>query len=127
MVAKILVDRDIEAGKRLVLELDRIGFPLSAAMWLCAAEEDRYQLVLATSNYDGSPLDAFRMVHEAIDRIPDDCRPSFADVSIVSPGDRVIQAVRKLVKTHTSVGGARLFNAMINDVDIADAWIYRST
>ena len=126
MVTKILVERDIEAGRSLVEELDRQQVPVSAAMWLYDDGDERYRLTIATSIYDSGPLEAYGTVRRVLDRLDAETRPSLPDVNIVSPNDPIVQAIHKTVKTGPGIGGIRFSGSTINGIYVEDAWIYCS-
>ena len=127
MVAKILVERDIEAGKLLVAELVRSNVPISAALWLYEAEDDRYQLVIASELYKTGPLETLEKIQEALLRLADEKRVELTDIKVVSPENPIVQAVRRTIKTGPGAGGIRFSRNTINGVYIQDAWIYKST
>lgn len=128
MVTKILVDHDIEAGRLLITELDRAQVPVAAAFWLYQTEDDRYQLVIATELYDVGPLDAYRIVHDALDRIPDVNRLALTDLNVVSVSNPIAQAIRalKMRKTESNGKGVRITRSTVGGVYFEDAWVYRS-
>ena len=129
MVARTLVDRDIEAGRLLIEALDRENVPVSAALWFYDREEDGYRLFLATSVYDDQgPLEAYGVVHDFLDKLPEDKRPDLVDINIVSPMDETVVAIRTAVKTPPppDISGIRFSRNYVKDVYVDDAWIYRS-
>ncbi len=111
----------------MIEALDRAGVSVSAAFWFYEPEEERYRLVLATPVYDSDgPLEAYRVVQEVLDQLPANKRPSLTEINMVSPKNRIVQAIGKAVKTGPGIAGIRFARNTINGVYVDDAWIYRS-
>ena len=126
MVGKILVDREISAGKRLVEELDRARFPLDAAVWFYLPDEQRYRLLLATKIVDrDGPLAAYDRIEEALQKLPTEQRLDLVDISAVSPSDTHIDTMKKMVRTPAGTSSIRFTNVMLGDLYIDDAFVYR--
>ena len=126
MVTKILVDRDIEAGRALIEALDHQQIPVSTALWLYDDGGERYRLTIATAIYDSGPLDAYGTVRRVLDQLDPETRPSLPDVNIVSPSDPIVQAIHKTVKADSRIGGFRFNGNTIDGIYVEDAWIYFS-
>lgn len=129
MVARTLVESDIEGGKLLVEQLDFGNVPLSAALWFYDREEECYRLFLATKVYDDrGPLEAYRVVQEFLKKLPEEHRLSLTDINIVSPSDETIVAIKQAVQTPPApdISGIRFSRNLVNNVYVDDAWIYRS-
>ena len=126
MVTKILVERDIDAGRALIEELDRQQIPVSAALWLYDDGDERYRLTIATSIYDSGPLNAYGAVRRVLDGLAPKTHVSLSDINVVSPNEPIVKAIQKTVKTGPGIGGVRFARNTINGIYIEDAWIYRS-
>lgn len=128
MVTKVLVDRDLEAGRFLVEALDRDQVPVSAALWIYEPDEERYRLFVATTIYDQrGPLEAYRRVQSALEGIGSENRPSLSDINVVSPTDQMVVAIRKAIKTGPGISGIRFSRNTIDNVYVEDAYVYRLT
>lgn len=126
MVARTLVENDIEGGRRLVEELDQRGIRVSAALWLYLDEEEEYRLLLALREVDmNGPLAAYKLVRSALTSMPEDTRPLFTNISVVSPSDARIQAIGSAVKTGPGIENIRFSRNVVNNMYIEDALIYR--
>lgn len=127
MVARTLVEKDIEAGSRLLKELDSERTDISSALWLYFDEDARWRLLLASPIVDAQgPLAAYTRVQEALAKLPVEERPEFTDISVVSPSDERIQAIRTAVKTGQGISKIRFGRNVVNNLYIDDALIYRS-
>lgn len=126
MVAKVLVAQDIDGGRSLVEELDRERVPVSAAFWLFEPEAERYRLFVATSDYDRrGPLEAYRLIQSALEKLPENLRPSLIDINVVSPSDATTQALGKAIHTGNSTSPIRFSRNTVGDLYVEDALIYR--
>ncbi len=128
MVTKTLVDRDIERGRRLLEELDREQFPIVAAFWLYNAQSDYWRLFLASPISDQQgPLVTYRIIREALQKLPEQDRVSVFDVTAANTKDVVVEAIRKFVRTGPGTAEIRLTQSSANGVYIDDALVYRTT
>ena len=94
MVTITLVDPSVDETQRLLDELDRAGFPISAAFWSVASGDGQLVIVSPLVDREGG-LDAARLVRAALDRRPD-VHLKLADMAIVSEGDLVYHRLRML-------------------------------
>ncbi len=130
MVARTLVDRDVEAGRLLLQELDKLGkeeIEISSALWFYFDADDQWLLLLASPMVDlKGPLAVYTLIQQAMKNLPQDLRPEFTDISAVSPSDYRIQAIRTAFKTGAGVGTTRVTRSVVDNLYIEDALIYRS-
>jgi len=66
MVEEALVELDLEAGKTLIDQLAKEGFPLKAAAWVHQSEGQNWRLYLVTPIRNRDFLDSYLRVSEAI-------------------------------------------------------------
>jgi hypothetical protein len=67
MAATPLVDRDIEAGRRLVQALDKSAFGLTAAFWNYLIDQETWRLIVASAKVsDVGPRAAYAAVDEVL-------------------------------------------------------------
>jgi hypothetical protein len=129
MGAAVLVTGAIQEGSRLLKALDEAGIDVRSAMWLYDPDADRWRLVLAMPLVDErGPAAAFAHIQRALNQIgPSDVR--LQEISVVSPKDQTIRAVRGLINTGPgpAVSQVRLVQNAVGSVLIEDALVYRST
>ncbi len=126
MVTRILVEEDIQGGRRLLEELDRQEINVSAALWFYVADDEQWCLLLASNIVDSEgPLAAYERIQETLTKLGEDFRPSFGDISVVSPSDGRIQSLRTAVKTGPEIAAIRFSRNAVNNMYIEDALIYR--
>jgi hypothetical protein len=66
MVEEALVELDLEAGKTLIDQLAKEGFPLKAAAWVRPSDGQNWRLYLVTPIRNRDFLDSYLRVSEAI-------------------------------------------------------------
>lgn len=114
----------IEAGKELILELDRHKFPAKAAFWLYTEERDRWHLVIATPHLRSmGPLKNYKALHKVMSRIESPIELS--SVSIVDTKDRLIKGLSTPFRRPADAAGFRLTHAIISGRVVDDSYIYR--
>jgi hypothetical protein len=126
MVQVALVREQIDDGQRLVAELLRQGFPVTAACWVKGSEDSQWYLYLVSSAVDDEGITkAYRRVHPVVRQMQ---QKAFwidpFEVKLISPTDSLAEAVsvwlrRSAGKPPTRYGGTRL-----GELDIEGAYIY---
>jgi hypothetical protein len=128
MVARTLVEKDIEAGRRLLEELDKEKTDIGAALWYYLDDDDRWRLLLASRVVDTQgPLAAYKLVQNALAKLSKDQKLELADMSMVSPSDDRIQAIHSAIKTGPGISEVRFSRKVANNIYIEDALVYRSS
>lgn len=130
MVKTSLVEADLLAGRRLVIALDvpepnRSLFRLKAAFWLYDPESQEWRLVLATPLVDEEgPLATYKRLQRTLYSIqPTDL--SLQNISVVSPRDPLVKAVKRVSRIAPGVQGIRVTRNSINGTYIEDAYVYK--
>jgi hypothetical protein len=125
MDSAALVGTDIERGADLVKALDDAQFPVRSALWLYLSEEREWRLTIATPLVDeAGPRDAYKRIQKVLAKRPEIDLP-LQRISVVSPKDPLIQALRKVVHTGEGISAIRLSRNAVNGVYIEDAVLYR--
>ena len=122
MFVQILVDRQIDAGRVVVDELRRDGFPISAAFW-CRIPESRYwRLVIGSKLIDRiGPLEGYRRLHEILRRLKlwDEFSGS---ISLLSPNDPAFHRLQEYAESPGQFGVSATLDAPYNPFQ--DAYFY---
>ncbi len=122
-----LVERDIEAGRRLIGALDAADFPVAAALWQFSAEEGAWRLVIASPkvNKEG-PRAAYTAIQSIVRETGVVTRLS--QISAVPDNDPVVMAFR--IHSGTAgkpyLGGTYFRRTAVGDVFVDDAYVYRA-
>ncbi|MBI5763252.1 MAG: hypothetical protein HZA51_06975 [Planctomycetes bacterium] len=126
MVARSLVEKDIDAGRRVADALSQAQTPVQAVLWLYLPEFEEFRLLVATSIVDrDGPLAAYKAIREALEGIPESQRPAPFSISAVSPSDSVVRGLRKVVRAGPAGSDVRISNTLVDDVYVQDAFVYR--
>ena len=121
-----LTQEMIDAGKNLTERLDRHDLGVIAAMWFYLSDEDEWRLVVAFPKLDTDPKAAYAEVQSALPEDPDTgARLSLRNITVVSPSDSLLVALRTVAPTGPGISGIRATRNRINNVFVDDAYIYR--
>jgi hypothetical protein len=125
VVVSTLTPEQIEAGKRLLQELDDENVKVDGALWFLF-EENFWKLMLAlpTVEKDG-PKAAYRKIQAALEKLKDSPRIDLKDVALVKPGAPLLGLLRATIPTEPGISGIRFSNNVIDGRLIPDAYIYR--
>ena len=128
MVTATLVESKIKVGEELIRNLDEVGFPVQAALWLYLPEPDLWRLVIGTAlvKSDG-PKATYARIDDIIrDSLGDDDL-SLREISVVEPNDSRIATLRGMISTDSGDAGIEGSRNAILNVFIEDAYVYRMT
>ena len=124
-----LVGIDIEGGEKLVSNLEQAGLDIRAALWLYSSEPDKWELVIASPLVDQKgPKKTYIFIQSELANMksPDDpVGIDLEDISVLSPGHRLIEALLKMKKLYPTGTIKWLNREVINGVYIEDAYIHR--
>jgi hypothetical protein len=127
MVTGYLTPEMEEAGEALTRELDRQGFTVRAALWLNESETGLWKLLLGIAEVDSlGPLDVYKSLRTLLQNsVPPIRSIGLGDVSVESPNEPFLKALRRFVKTGRRIKHMRLSKNAISGRYIDDALIYR--
>lgn len=120
-----LVNSDMEAGERLVRDLDKSGLTVTAALWFYMSDSDEWRLILAMPVVDEKgPRVAYEQVQAQLKSLSQ-YELSLQNISVVSPGDDLIKLLGAAINTGSDIAHMRFTRNIINGVFIEDAYVYR--
>jgi hypothetical protein len=121
-----LVDADMKAGEALLSRLDDIKFNVKAALWFYVQESEEWRLIIASPIVDkDGPKKAYEKVQSQLQELDGGYKLSLRNISLVSPGDKLIKALESVIKTGKSISHIRFTRNVVNGLFIEDAYIYR--
>jgi hypothetical protein len=124
MYKKVLVEKQIRDGARLLEELDRRGFEVTACFWYDLPDSPRWRLVIAAKivGREGQ-RGAYGLLNEVMDElgIPD----SQVDVSLWSPSSAHFKAILESVATRNLVEAGYRSKGGDSGLVRDEAYIYR--
>ena len=125
MVARPLVESDIEQGARLLRALDEAGIPIDVAYWFVSPEWGDWWLVLGTPLADGTDARTSRLRIIEILRSLDNVEYLMDKLGIVGLDDRWIRALRRAIGDNLPRPGYRLGPFYAEDMEVLDSYVYR--
>jgi hypothetical protein len=122
-----LVETRVEAGKKLLAELDSSGFPVRSAFWNYS-DESGWKLVIASRHVRERGLrEAYRLVNQALSELGD-VDLTVSDVSLVKDDEPFVDLLASAVSTGPqALSQIRFTGNSVRGVFVQDALIYRST
>ena len=89
MDSDLLLENKIEDGAALIRQLIRDQFEVSVAFWVKRTEEGLWYLYVATTSVKAEKLnEAYRIVYEALTKIPD-CSVSPSEIKVITGTDPI--------------------------------------
>ncbi len=126
MDPRLLVEKDIDAGKHLVETMEARGFPVVAAYWLRRDESDRWSLRLAVTGERSNEAD--RALSDANRELGDPIRIRWRGLSALQANDPQVVQFRLNAGTpgspYFAVDGFREYG--VGDLSLDAAYIYRA-
>ena len=120
-----LVNSDMEAGERLVRDLDKSGLTVTAALWFYMSDSDEWRLMLAMPVVDEKgPKVAYEQIQAQLESLGQ-YELSLQNISVVSPGDKLIKLLGSSIDTGSDIAHIRFTRNVINGIFIEDAYVYR--
>jgi hypothetical protein len=129
LVAGILTQDMIDAGRKLIEDLDKAELSIRAALWLYLSETNVWRMIFAMPEVriDG-PRKVYKKVQMVLKKTPDDqLKIALRDISVVDDFDPLIKLLKSALKTGSGISGVRFSSNTINGHLIKDAYIYRLT
>jgi len=133
MVETSLVESDIESGRALLDELKKSDsrfstphFLVRSAFWLYRPEGSSWRLFIATPLVDQrGTTSAYGDVQGILRSLDKPLSISLKDISVVSPNDKLVKAMKKTALVPSNVKGVRLTRTRVDDTYIEGAYVYR--
>ncbi|HUT45712.1 MAG TPA: hypothetical protein VMX36_05470 [Sedimentisphaerales bacterium] len=123
-----LVDADMKAGEVLLSKLDEIEFNVKAALWFYVQDSEEWRLIIASPIVDkDGQKKAYETVQSQLQELNGRYELSLRNISLVSPGDKLIKALKSVFKLDKAISPIRFTRNVIDGMFIEDAYIYRLT
>lgn len=128
MVETNLTKELIDAGARLVKKLDERGLAPDVAFWLYSPEEQTWKLRLVEVKLaKKGPKAAYSKVQKILAKYAEELEDiKLDDLVLEKPDARIVELIRKAVKTGPALSGIRFKNNVVDGTLIDDAYIYRA-
>lgn len=122
----VLVEKQIEEGKRLIEELDKTKFTVQAALWFYMADSDEWRLLIASPYVEKKgPKKSYNFIQTVLAKLSMPPEVSLRNISAIPPSHNLIRLIRVAIRTGHGISGIRFTGNVINNTLIEDAYIYR--
>lgn len=126
MDTTILVDKDIEDGRKLIEALDKSMSNLVGALWFYYSDSREWRLLLVSPLVDSAgPRNCYKVIQSVIEHMSRDFGISLSRISVLSPTDNLIRLLKVAIRTGKEISEIRFTSSTINGVFVEDALIYR--
>jgi hypothetical protein len=127
MVETNLTKELIDTGAKLVQKLDKRGLAPDAAFWLYPPEEQTWKLVLVEVKLaKKGPRAAYAEIQKILESEREFGNLRLDDLVLEKPDARIVELIRKAMRTGSGITGIRFKNNVIDGTLIDDAYIYRA-
>jgi hypothetical protein len=127
MVETNLTKELIDAGAKLVEKLDKKGLAPDAAFWLYSPDEQMWKLVLVEATLaKKGPKAAYSAIQKILASEKELGTLRLDDLVLEKPDARIVELIRKALRTGSKITGVRFKNNVIDGTLIDDAYIYRA-
>ena len=116
-----------ESGAQLVRRLEESKMEFDAAFWLYSSDWEAWRLVIAHAELGKlGPRELYSRIQKVMMKFRDEMPGLSLDrVTLFTPGNPIVSAIRRAVRISPDVSGTRLTNTGINGTLIEGAYIYR--
>ena len=127
MVEANLTKELIDTGPKLVQKLDKRGLAPDAAFWLYSPDEQTWKLVLVEVKLaKKGPRAAYAEIQKILESEREFGNLRLDDLVLEKPDARIVELIRKAMRTGSGITGIRFKNNVIDGTLIDDAYIYRA-
>lgn len=124
MDTKLLVDKQIDDGKRIVDQLMSDGFEVTAAFWVKTAEEGLWYLYIASPLVEANrPGEAYRTLYASISQIPG-LSVQLSDIKLINSTNPIARDIIEVRNHYPLEKPTRHRGKRIGNVSILDAYVY---
>jgi hypothetical protein len=124
MDTEILVDTQVEDGRRFLEQLVRDGFKVSVAFWVRKTEESLWHLYIASPSVDPKKVgESYRSVYSSLDRVPGSCVTP-ANMSLISDGSPIASDARLIRDRYPSRTSTLSGVTRLGDLPVKELYIY---
>ncbi len=124
MDTELLVDDRIDDGRKLIAELVRDGFDVTAAFWIKTSEEGLWRLYIVSKAVDTAKIgQAYLPVYACLSRIPDPCI-SISDIKLVNSTNPIARDAIAVRDRYPGRIPSRFQGKRLGDLAIDEAYIY---
>ncbi|HUY32370.1 MAG TPA: hypothetical protein VMV69_06285 [Pirellulales bacterium] len=124
MDTELLVDDRIDDGRKLIAELVRDGFDVTAAFWIKTSEEGLWRLYIVSKSVDTAKIgEGYLPVYACLRRIPDPCI-ALSDIRLVNATNPIARDAITVRDRYPGRIPARFQGKRLGNLAIEEAYIY---
>ena len=126
MARTVVVDFDIDGGRRLIEALDAAGFIVESALWFLNLESEEWRLVISSPVVDKlGPLKAYQTIRPVLTGLPG-VGFRLDNIAAVGTKNPLVKGLRSTWHTEPGLRPLRISRTTTTTgVPIEDAYIYR--
>jgi hypothetical protein len=127
LVKEFLTEEMIQAGRELVKLMDKGLVPITAALWLCDAESNRWRFIIASSKVrTEGPRWLYRKILALMGNAQPDSGPlTLEDIRVREPREAPVSFMKKAVRIPKNSEGVRILRNAYDGHLVEDAFVYR--
>ena len=132
MAKEILLDSDIEAGRKLLQAIDADGeIKITAAMWFFYPDLEKWKLLLYSSDIESKKDEDIKLtwlytkISMIISKLDSQVAASLSSVKLVVREASLLKLFKAIIRVE-GISAIRMTSNYINGVYIEDALIYRN-
>ena len=127
MGQSLLVNVDVESGRKILRTLDSNGIKIKVALWAHLSRYEDWRLLLASSQFDVKDRrDAYELVFSTLYQAGITVQEA-EPIMVFGMKDTFIQDLRRTFSKAKSVEGMRLGGQVFGNQYVEDAYVYRIT
>lgn len=97
---KILVDKNVKDGLRLIEYLKQDNFPINGAFWKLKTETNEWKLFIITKLVEEKgPLKIYTKIDNILESHKDEIDISLDEIIVIKPLDKLAKIYRGIIKT----------------------------
>jgi hypothetical protein len=125
MVKELLTSEMIRGGEALTSLLDNTELDVTAAFWFYFIDNMHWNLIFGISQVlKEGPLKAVTTIQSVLSKNPIE-GVDFLDIIVLQSDHTMIRRLKALAKTGRAIKSIRISQAIVENVFIQDAYIYR--
>jgi hypothetical protein len=125
---KILVDKNIQDGKRLIQLLKEDKFPISGAFWKLKTETNEWKLFIITKLVEEKgPTKTYTRIDNILEAHKDEIDIYLDEITVIKPKDKLSKIYRGIIKTSPKpLKDIRVSGGAFDSIYFEDLYIYKT-
>jgi hypothetical protein len=126
LVKEVLTSEMIDGGRELTIQLDKTELDVTASFWFYFIDSMRWNLIFGISQIlTEGPIRPISIIQDVLNQQPIIRGVNLLDVIALQSDHSMIRRLKNLVTTGKAIRETRISQAVVENVFIQDAYIYR--